>query len=345
MRFASAAVGTILILTRIALQVEFIWQQAWSYPTVLFLCIRYLTFAFLASSLYLIPAKNTPRSAIDTLATAGAFLLVLLTFISSIYSMYSRSRRVLYINAVLFILLAGTSGVVVGVFYPQEIFLQLAEPVEGSCYVYTGVSLSMGLFPPLVFSIYLTVLAAWKWREHVSGPVGKSKQGSVLYALLVQSNLAYLLLLSVAIATVLAVQIKIKVRSVTSSMHLRVAIGGTRLTLTLRREVLSSPFNSRARGTLSESDEHDIEHQSREFSKDFSFATRRSHAGVPRPSRIARESIHMRASLGFIAKADDTATSHQSEGSTLRQTTVGGAHQPPFWDTLRETWESRDQRS
>ena len=90
--------------------------------------------------------------------------------------------------------------------------LELAEPINGSCYFYMGVSLSMGLFPrasvcasallsrlnqPLValaFSLYLTVLAAWKWREHISGPVGKSKQGSALFGLLVQSNLAYLAL-------------------------------------------------------------------------------------------------------------------------------------------------------
>lgn len=85
----------------------------------------------------------------------------------------------------------------------------------------------------LVYTLYLTALAIWKWREYSLGKV-KSEQGSTLMAMLVQSNIAYLLLyaslsfspvgahticsLSGAIAVVLSIQVHLKVRAVPHSL-------------------------------------------------------------------------------------------------------------------------------
>ncbi|KZV88581.1 hypothetical protein EXIGLDRAFT_722544 [Exidia glandulosa HHB12029] len=182
--------------------------------------------------------------------------------------MYGRSRAILIANAVIFVVLLAAAGAIVGIFFPQEIFIPFDTPVVGSCYVYIGAALSMGLLPPLLFTLWLTALAIWKWREYKLGKV-RSTQGSSLMSMLVQSNLAYLLLLSGAIATVLSIQVHIKFEPSSAPIALLTAaagIGGTRLTLSLRKEVLTPPQSkaskqSRHRHQISTLDDRIVVHK------------------------------------------------------------------------------------
>ena len=112
------------------------------------------------------------------------------------------------------------------------------------------------------------------------------------------------------------------------------AIGGTRLTLTLRREVLSNP-GSRSRNTLSSSNEERVETGGRECSRDYGDM-----------SLGYSEFTGGRRSLGTRGGCPPTPTRRSTGASSSSMQTqkapkpnVGAMSSMEFWDTLRESWQ------
>ena len=119
------------------------------------------------------------------------------------------------------------------------------------------------------------------------------------------------------------------------------AIGGTRLTLTLRREVLSNP-GSRSRNTLSSSNEERVATEGREFSRDYGdmsigyseFTGGRRSLGA----RGGSESMHIQCPPMPTRRSTGTSSSsmHTQKAS---KPNVGAMPSVEFWDTLRESWQ------
>ncbi|EJD35340.1 hypothetical protein AURDEDRAFT_147457 [Auricularia subglabra TFB-10046 SS5] len=240
------------VLLTLGDEIEFVWLPGWTWSIGLFLLIRLLSIALLASgtsTLFLSEVSTKGCRLLASLTSGGGFILAFLVSVilqARIYVMYHRNRLLLWINAALCTLTALFSVLVIVFFFPakheQDLTISSAGAQMTPCYSYNDPRFTLCLVPPLVYVIYLTLLSLWKLKEYRRSHPGRAH--GALMELLVQSSVAYLALIVAAVTTVICLWTVIKVAPVATNLEIMVAavgIGGTRLIITLRKEMLSHP--------------------------------------------------------------------------------------------------------
>jgi len=224
-------------------EVNLIWGHRPTWTVVLYFIIRYFTMALLSTSLTFFAVEGMSKdgcSIFSWVSASGTFLLIILVDVIlqfRIYVMYSRSRRVAFINAVIFAFaIAGSAGLA-GTLFPKPI--PLPEDAIGSCYTYRSPGLAAIWLPPLAFDCYLALLAVLKYRECREKFIGQSVQ---LMHLLALDNVIYFTLVSCSLLTVMFIWLFERVTPASASVsliHAAGAVGGSRLVLSLRKAMIS----------------------------------------------------------------------------------------------------------
>ncbi|EJD38198.1 hypothetical protein AURDEDRAFT_187777 [Auricularia subglabra TFB-10046 SS5] len=222
---------------------------------------RYLAFALLISSVAVYAAEGIDRTVsmrnlacvlpftspqgckiFDRISAAGTFVLVILVDIIlqfRIYVMYGGNRRILYINGGLFILAIIGAIVSAFLFFPTAV--QAPANAEGSCYSWRSPELSTVWATPLAFDVYLACLAVIRYSKDMKRYSGRNVN---LLRIITMDNVAYFVLMTVAIAVVFSIWLFVKARDVTpaaasvSLIHAAGAVGGSRLIINIRKAIL-----------------------------------------------------------------------------------------------------------
>lgn len=231
-------------------EIDLIWQRTWvwSWSIGLFFFIRLATMALLNASVATIWAKIETRGGcqtFDNFTAGGTFVLAFSICIMlqiRVYAMYMRNKRLVLINALLFACVVGGAGIIVGLsFHKQELTPEPNSKLQehfGTCFQHNGISMSAALGLPLIYVLYLAILTVARWSAFRKTHPGEA---GTLISLLVRSNLAYFALILVASTIVIALWRQFDLTptaSVISLFQAAAGIGGTRLTLSLRKEVL-----------------------------------------------------------------------------------------------------------
>ncbi|KZV79236.1 hypothetical protein EXIGLDRAFT_707419 [Exidia glandulosa HHB12029] len=207
-------------------EVDLIWQRgwSWSWSVGLFFLIRLIAMSLLNASVATISARIETRSGcrtFDNVVAGGTFLLafsICIMLQMRVHAMYMRNRRIVWLNALLFALVVAAAGITIAVnFHKQELTpgSQIKE-LSGICFVHNGPA----------------VAAAFCLRE-----------AGTLMSLLVGGSVAYFIFLTCgrifsASTVVVTLWMITPTGNVVALFHAAAGIGGTRLTLSLRKEVL-----------------------------------------------------------------------------------------------------------
>ncbi|KAH7090055.1 hypothetical protein BKA62DRAFT_726161 [Auriculariales sp. MPI-PUGE-AT-0066] len=180
--------------------------------------------------------------------TAGVLALSILVS-GPIYVMYSRRRAIALINAGLCGLTAVLSIVWVVVFVPhneQEDYEEysLRPPWDVPCYGRVDHLYALCLIPPLLYVAYLAIMVTWKIYVYLSTrkDADNIKNSAAILRLLAWSSLLYFLAILAAVAAVITLWYAFPPD--TASQPLRpmpaaIAVGGARLIISLRKELLA----------------------------------------------------------------------------------------------------------
>lgn len=223
-------------------EVEYVWRQRVTPMICLFLVTRYLAFALLISSVAVYASEGIDEMGckiFDWISAAGTFILVILVDIIlqfRIYVMYGGNRRILYINGGLFILAIIGAIASASLFFPKPV--QAPANAEGSCYSWRSPELSTVWATPLVFDVYLACLAVIRYSRDMKRYSGRNVN---LLRILTMDNVAYFVLMTLAIAVVFCIWLFVKVTPAAASVsliHAAGAVGGSRLIINIRKAIL-----------------------------------------------------------------------------------------------------------
>ncbi|KZV80605.1 hypothetical protein EXIGLDRAFT_780753 [Exidia glandulosa HHB12029] len=187
-------------------EVELIWHHKWSITKALFLVLRYgmfplavadfwtATHSGLSMKLCVVFGHSTislmhwDRCAVLRYIS-GYGLLVLVPAVQlvlqlRIFAMYNKSRRLLFLNAALFLIQGGFTLYGMIVHLPQREIFPVRADIVGSCYSLMPKSLGFTCIAPLTFESYMAALALAKMIQNRRS-YGSALKGDGILTLLV----------------------------------------------------------------------------------------------------------------------------------------------------------------
>lgn len=193
-----------------------------------------------AQTVFTIFVENYSESQCDpykwTLMVGTVVGLVLVEAILQlrVYVMFDRSRRLLWFNAILWVLQLAATGVIATMLYPQAKAVSLPAPYMGSCYDTRPKALSTIWATTMAYELYLTLLAAYKIVDEYR--TFGTLEGGIL-TVLVRDSIGWFVLMVIVVVTNIILWDKTVVvpgDTAVVLVHAAGGIGGGRLILNIR---------------------------------------------------------------------------------------------------------------
>ncbi|EJD40281.1 hypothetical protein AURDEDRAFT_187064 [Auricularia subglabra TFB-10046 SS5] len=194
-------------------EVELIWMRKWSFTKVIFLLMRWTTFGLLLTEVIVyVFLENLSKSSFNdpcshqqcdafswgsAIATVIVLLEVEIVLQLRIFVMYQRSRKILLINGVLCTIVVVCAAIVIAMYFPQARFVPVPDDIIGACYDVRPGILATVWISPMVYELYLAVLAVYKVVTDYRA-FGRLDGG--ILAVLVRDSVGYFILLVIVAA-------------------------------------------------------------------------------------------------------------------------------------------------
>ncbi|EJD38876.1 hypothetical protein AURDEDRAFT_172029 [Auricularia subglabra TFB-10046 SS5] len=223
-------------------EILLIWRRQWTKATFLFLAIRGLACAILALDAVMaiqtgIPRKQRRSRCTRYGVTASVCSIIVILLVQGVlqlrlYFMYNRSKRILWMNAVLFVAQIIAWFLLLFRFVIESPPIRIPPNLIGSCYrMIDSRTTAAGWLPSLLFELWMVGLALQKLirRPKLRGPS--------IMTTLVRDSVIYFIFITLSMIVTVALTLANPVDpgfAASGYITAACAIGGTRIIINMR---------------------------------------------------------------------------------------------------------------